>query len=123
MESLNFYLRVAFVGSFDLVAGTTIAYLVQNLFRDPQIVGPLNEIDVGKWFEIGLDLFVQCMLTLFIAVEIKRLFLGFEDPTGGLLFILSVFRQPNFWAKVDVMADAIYNLVMGDVYPSMFTSK
>lgn len=120
-KGLMFYLRVALVGSMDLVVGTLIAYLIGGLFKNPNLVGSMEEYDLEKWLLMGADLAFQGLLTLFIAVEFKNIFFEWEDPTGGILFILSVFRQQSFWAKVDVLALAVYNLVMGDIYPSMFT--
>lgn len=120
-KGLMFYLTVAGVGSLDLVVGSAIAYIISALFKNPELVGSLDEFDLEKWLLMGLDLAAQGLLTLFVAVEFKNLFLSWEDPTGGILFILSVFRQASFWAKVDVLAAAINNLIMGDIYPSMFS--
>jgi hypothetical protein len=120
MERLKFYGSIAFFASFDLVTGTAIAYLVNSIFKLPDTVGSLEEYDTTKWLKMVLELGIQALLTLFIGIELRNLFVSVDDPTGGLLFILSVFRQPSFWARVDVLSRAIYNLVMGDVYPSLF---
>lgn len=119
-RTIGFYTRVAGFGVFDLVAGTAIGYLVGGLFKKPAEQLNLSEIDLREWLGLGLELLFQGLLTLFIGVELRSIFTGSEDPTGGILFILSVFRQPSFWDKVDILALATYNLIMGDIYPSLF---
>jgi hypothetical protein len=114
------YLKIPLVVVFDLVIGSSIAFIIGHLFKTPDTGGSLEELELRKWLEMALDTFVQALLTVFIGLELRSLIETVEDPTGALIFILSLFRQPSFWAKVDLLSLAVYNLIMGDIYPSLF---
>lgn len=104
--------KITWVGMFDLVTGVTIAEIMNAVF--PRKVLP-NQPTWEQIFYLIFEIFLQGILTLFVGEEIRSFFLGdaFEDPTGGILFILSVFRQPGFWARVDSVSSVLSAKIRG----------
>lgn len=106
------YAQIALVGAFDLVSGETIATIISACFPSNPVF-PLNmtNSELGKiMFSVGL----QLVLTLWVGEEVRDFFLsGTTDPTGGILFILTLFKQPNFWEKVDVCVAVISDMILG----------
>lgn len=111
-ESLTKYAQIALIGSFDLVSGETIATIMSAIFPKSPVI-PLN-ISNNAFFNLCFSIFLQGVMTLWVAEEVREFFLsGTTDPTGGILLILSLFRQPNFWDKVDVAVTVITDKIMG----------
>lgn len=93
---------IAWRGSVDLVLGTFTATNIDNLmarlFKPPTTgLGYLAQI------------FVQLITTLWLSNDLRGLLVdnNSSDPTGGIVFIVSAFRQPTFWSNVDNAATAL----------------
>lgn len=92
-------LDIAWKGSVDLVLGTftaiNIDMLMQKIFTPPQ-----------SFFALLGQIFAQLTLTLWLGQDLRGLLVDTTafDPTGGIVFIASVFRQPGLWANVDLAA-------------------
>lgn len=111
------YLSIAGYGTVDVIIGTAIAYLIQQVFMQPVKGGYCLPKDLQAWVVLLIDTFFQAILTLFLGIETRNLFFGnpenFLDPTGGILFVLSLFRQQNFWEKIDAIATSLTELLKG----------
>lgn len=106
------YSSVALVGLWDLVSGVAIAEVMSAVFGSEVL--PKNPT-LSNVFYLVFEVALQAVLTLWVGEEIRGVSLGenFVDPTGGILFILSVFRQPNFWARVDSLSDWASDKLLG----------
>lgn len=109
--------KIAYAATFDLISGVTISMVMTSVFGNEILP---NEPSVTQVFYMLFEIALQGLLTIFISAEIRDFFLGkdFEDPTGGILFILSVFRQPNFWRRVDSVSSYLSDKILG-----FFTGK
>ena len=80
----------------DLLYGTAISAGVDSVF---------GHIDISKsgLLKKGVVVIAQTLITVLLSNEIRTLVYDAQSPdlTGGLVFIASVFRQPNFWKRVD----------------------
>lgn len=99
------YAALSGFGFLDLVVGSVIAYTVETIFgRDQDVVIPTGG---AQFFFLVLDIFLQGTLTLWLGEELRALVFPVDvvDTTGGILFILSLFRQPAYWSKVSTAID------------------
>lgn len=105
------YSQIALIGIFDLATGTAIAKVMSAIFGKEE---PPSKPTFSQLSYLLFSIIIQAVLTLWVAVEVHDVFLGqsFEDPTGGILLIVSLFRQPNFWVKVNSAADTISDMIV-----------
>ena len=106
------YGKIAWVGAFDLVTGVTISEVIGACFGKDLLP---TQPTLSNFFYLVFEIALQMVLTLWVSEEVRTFFLGedFEDPTSGILFMLSVFRQPNFWKRVDNVADVTADHILG----------
>lgn len=120
-SKLSLMMKSSMVSLLDLAIGSTIAHLMGVFFTVDTKAA--NHSIPGLLAEIGL----QTVLTVLISDELRSLTYpeGFDDPTGGLVFIVSVFRQPTLWEKVDCLWNEINQRLFGVVptNPSVCTSN
>lgn len=109
---MNKYSLSAMVGLFDLASGTVIARVMTAIFGQEL---PPSKPSFSQLCYLLFMISLQAILTLWVALEVHDVFLGqsFEDPTGGILLILSLFRQPNFWLRVNSATDNISDMIVG----------
>lgn len=64
--------------------------------------GKSNEWRATFW-KLAWRVLAQLSLTILSGLAVRRVTFpaNLDDPTGGILFILSLFRQKNFWRNVD----------------------
>lgn len=100
--------NVAWRGSVDLVLGTFSAYWVENVMA-------LIKTKPTSFVELLVRIFAQLTLTLWTGGETRGLLIDTTsfDPTGGIVFIAAVFRQPTFWHMVDQAAKEIQAWIQG----------
>lgn len=112
------YIRIAGIGAADVILGTAIAYTIQPIFTTPVKGDYVLPKDISNFVVLLLDTFFQAIFTLFLGIEVRNIIFpnpeGTSDPTGGILFVLSLFRQPNFWQKIDVLAGSIKNWIFSE---------
>lgn len=72
-----------------------------ELFKS-YVSGKSNEWRKTFW-QLGWRVLVQLSITILSGLAVRRVTFpaNMDDPTGGILFILSLFRQKNFWMNVD----------------------
>lgn len=94
--------NIAWRGSVDLVLGTFTAYWVQNVMN-------MLKSEPKTFSELLFRIFGQLALTLWTGSEARGLLVdtNAQDPTGGIVFIASVFRQKSLWKNVDHAAKEI----------------
>jgi len=81
----------------DLVTGTFVSTFVDAMFGYVQITDQSS-------IKVPIITMTQAVLTMLVAIELRDHIYDPEtvDPTGGLMFIVTVFRQPNFWRRLDM---------------------
>lgn len=116
------YGKIVYAAAFDLISGVTISEIMGACFGKELLS---SNPTLSSFFYIVFEITLQMVLTLWISEEVRQFFLGenFEDPTGGILFILSVFRQPNFWKRVDNVADVTAEHILGFFVPEPASSN
>jgi hypothetical protein len=89
-------------GGLDLAAGVTISTMMEYVF------GEVSNEDVSLPNEF-VKLFLQGFFTLFLAVEYRRSFFADtqSDPSAGIILIVTLFRQENFWKRVYLVKQAV----------------
>lgn len=109
------YWHTSLSGLTDLVFGTTIATLLNGLFSGG-VSGYSGTPEKPNIAIIGLDAAIQSTLTLIISTSLRSMIYSkdYDDPMGGILFILSVFRQPTFWNKVSAIQEFVTGYFTGN---------
>lgn len=94
----NEVMAIIKVGGMDLVVGTTIATLLDYVFGDVPNEGASIGLEAIK-------LFFQGFFTLFLGIEYRRTAISqdFDDPTSAAFLIVSLFKQKNFWKRVNLL--------------------
>lgn len=99
----------------DLVAGCTISALFNAFFT---MHDPLTPPGGGNpdFFKIVLSTVVQVCGTVLAAEELRSLMWAdpTSDPTGGVVFIGSLFLQPTLLAKIFAVESSIKTKFIGD---------
>ena len=92
----------------DLAAGSFIANLM-NLFFSKHMP-PAD----AEFFKLLASTMVQACATILVAEEVTRLLWNDRstDPTGGVIFISTLFHQPSFWIKVKQFYDRIFHQLL-----------
>lgn len=99
--TLPFYIKMGAVAAIDLWVGSTLAFIVDKFFHDKFTV---NQADIEtRWKHDLLWASVQAAVTVLSADQLRNMLYppNFEDPTGGVVFMMTILRQPSFWEKVD----------------------
>jgi len=93
----------------DLFAGMSVSSLINLYFKAH---APSNSDN----FKLAFSSLVQAVLTVLVADELRNLFWENpqEDPTGGILFIVTLFQQPTLWAKMNQLYSNIFKNFMVD---------
>jgi hypothetical protein len=96
-------ITIAWRGSVDLVLGTFTAQWVEKVMS-------LLKTEPTTFVDLLVRIFAQVTLTLWTGGESRGLLIDTNsfDPTGGIVFIASVFRQPTLWKNVDQAATEIH---------------
>lgn len=109
-QMLSRYVKIALVGGLDLVMGTLISSLVSGVFAHVVTPITLNAQTLPRYATLT---FLQMVCTLILGHDLRLMAYSaqMEDPTGGILFILSLFRQPSFWQAVDAIRNTLWTMI------------
>jgi len=116
--SFPFYLKMALVGTVDLWTGSIVASLIERFFKDK---GMDSNDPMERWTQNFLWASLQAVTTVVAGDQLRNLIYppGFDDPTGGLIFMHSLFQpQPSLWRKVDYVLEGA-----GTIVPEIFKQE
>lgn len=125
-EELITITKTIFVGTVDLCIGVLVSKFIDGLFN-PVEAENVNkktgdnkgEFSIKNTIKTYVDdksmdwrkgfwgyfwkAITQLSATLIAGLALRRITYPstLQDPTGGILFVLSLFRQKNFWDNVD----------------------
>lgn len=96
-----YYAKMALVASADLLLGFGVAYVTNKWFMENT---KINSDDDGWQRAQSEALFCgfQAASTIFLGDELRNLLYpkDFEDPTGGVIFMLALGQQPILWDRL-----------------------
>lgn len=114
MTTLRQYSQQGIISGFDLIIGSTIGHWIDSKF--PFTAVDQESSDSSKMNQIFKDValtLVQCSATLILGMSLRNEILGdnylANDISNGGIMLISMFRQDNFWRRVD----NIYVTLMG----------
>lgn len=89
----------------DLAAGSFISNAINTFFflHDPPAAGvTIPELEYTDFWKTAGFAAVQAVVTMLVAEEARNLLWngGNDDPTAGVMFIVSLYQQPTLWAKL-----------------------
>lgn len=98
--TLFYYGKMALVATVDLFLGAGVAYITNKWFQDN------SRITGVEWDRAKLDAFYcafQGVSTIFLGDEVRNLVYpkDFQDPTGGVIFMLALSQQPVLWDRMN----------------------
>src|SRR5690606_32328881 len=106
MATIKQILQFGTVISLDLALGTTIGHYIDSWF--PFVPVDPTQNDSKKYQQIFKDLaltVVQGTVTMFLGYNLRNEILGdaylATDTSDGGAMIVSMFRQDNFWRRID----------------------
>lgn len=104
--TLPHYLKMALVAATDLFLGSSLAYLVDKIFRDKFTYEDPTDLS-GKWKHDFLVASAQAALTILASDQLRGLVYPpeFQDPTGGVCYMMSILRQPSLWEKTNFVVE------------------
>lgn len=82
---------------------------LQNPLTAP---GPV--LDGQQMKTIGLITLAQLLVTLIAGLELRNFFVPYEnffDPTGGIVFVLALLRQPWLWIRAELLLQNLYRAI------------
>lgn len=87
----------------DLTLGTAISMTLDNgisFFKNFSAV-------TDSYWMMAARIYGQAILTLLLAHEVREFFQldAGDDPTGGIFFVTTLTRQPNFWVHLNTFSD------------------
>ena len=99
--TLPHYMKMAAVAVVDLWMGSLLSYFVDKFFKDKFTYGDVTDTS-GKWRHDLIAASAQSAVTVLAADQLRALLYppNFDDPTGGVVFMMSILRQPDLWQKV-----------------------
>jgi len=80
----------------DLLAGLAISKPLETFFAMQAHTPPSND-----FFKLLVSTLVQGCATMVAGDSLRKLMWANpgEDPTGGIVFVLALWKQPIFWTK------------------------
>lgn len=111
--TLFYYAKMAAVASVDLLLGFGVSYVTNKWFRENTVISP----DEGEWDKAKKEILFGCfqgVSTVLLGDELRNLVYpkNFQDPTGGVIFMLALGQQPLLWERMTALfqwGDAKYN--------------
>lgn len=109
--TLAFYVKMMGVAALDLWLGTGLAMLLDKFFKDKFI--DTQDSPEARWKMALLSTTLQAGVTVISGDQLRNLLYppNFDDPTGGIVFMMSILHQPHFWEKVDFVLNGIPMMV------------
>lgn len=78
--------------------------------QNPLLAGtPIYDFDQMK--VVGLTTLAQLVVTLVAGLELRNLFVPYEnflDPTGGIVFVVALLAQPGLWQRSMNLIQSVY---------------
>lgn len=112
--NLWFYIKMVAVSVADLWIGSTIGYLNDKFFADKYNTATSPK---DRFTQNILVASAQGATAVITSDQIRGLIYppNFEDPTGGIVFIASLFlTQTNLWKRIDEIA-AGFSTIMPEI--------
>jgi len=99
--TLFYYAKMALVASTDLLLGFGVAYVTNKWFLENSRI----KASESEWERAKAEILWTCfqgVSTIFLGDEIRNLVYpkDFQDPTGGVIFMLSLSQQPLLWERL-----------------------
>lgn len=71
----------------------------------------MKKIFIHRIVKLATSVIVQLSFTLIAGFGIRKITFpaSLDDPTAGILFVLSLFNQPHFWINVNTLYDNLFN--------------
>lgn len=100
--TLLYYAKMALVASSDLILGYGVAYITNKWWAQNTKIKPEDSQD-KRGFMSTLYACGQATSTIFLGDELRNLLYpkDFEDPTGGVIFMVSLLQQPLLWDRIN----------------------
>jgi hypothetical protein len=123
-------LKISLIGVADFGVGLVLATLLNQGFEQlnqyevkQHVTTTTNEENADttqpfyNWTQlkyVGLVSLAQLVTTLIVGMELRNLFIPYEnflDPTGGIVFVLALFFQPGLWLRSRQILTSLYRLI------------